>query len=97
MPTTRAAVRAEILGTVRRGYTVEQAARFLQYDPVAVEYWLRTGCIDGQRDARSGEWRVTPAALIAFLKDAKEPMPTGTSGHSHEREIELTLRPAPGC
>ena len=95
MPTTRAAVRADILGTVRRGYTVEQAARFLQYDPSAIEYWLRTGHIDGQRDARSGEWRVSAAALVAFLRDAKEPMPTGSTGA--EREVELVLLPAPGC
>jgi hypothetical protein len=80
---------------VRRGYTIEQAARFMQYAPEAVEYWLRTGQLDGQRDQRSGEWRVSAGALIDFLRDAREPMPTGA--HGAERERELVLQPVPGC
>jgi hypothetical protein len=59
-------------------YSLDDAARFLQYDREAVLYWLRTGHLAGRRDARSGEWIITNRDLIAFIRTANEPMPTGS-------------------
>ncbi len=39
-------------------------------------YWLRMGHIEGRRDKRSGEWRIQPHALIEFLRESQEPLPT---------------------
>ena len=62
------------------GYTVEEVARFLQYDLQAVRYWLRTGHLAGRFDERLGDWRVTANELVAFLRQTSEPMPTGVIG-----------------
>jgi len=62
------------------GYTVEEVARFLQYDLQAVRYWLRTGHLAGRYDERLGDWRVTATELVAFLRQTSEPMPTGVVG-----------------
>ncbi len=62
------------------GYTVEEVARFLQYDLQAVRYWLRTGHLAGRFDERLGDWRVTATELVAFLRQTSEPMPTGVIG-----------------
>ena len=62
------------------GYTVEEVARFLQYDRQAVGYWLRTGHLAGRYDERLGDWRVTATDLVAFLRQTSEPMPTGVVG-----------------
>lgn len=62
------------------GYTVEEVARFLQYDLRAVRYWLRTGHLAGRYDERLGDWRVTATDLVAFLRGTSEPMPTGVDG-----------------
>lgn len=61
-----------------QGYSLEDAADFLEYDRVTVEYWLRMGHIDGQWDARRNTWKIKPQALIDFLRQSHEPMPTGT-------------------
>ena len=58
-------------------YTLEEAARFLQFDREAVLYWLRTSRLNGHCDPRSGEWVITNRDLIAFLRSAEDPMPTG--------------------
>lgn len=62
------------------GYTVEEVARFLQYDLRAVRYWLRTGHLEGRFDEQLGDWRVTATDLVAFLRQTSEPMPTGVVG-----------------
>jgi hypothetical protein len=62
------------------GYTVEEVARFLQYDREAVRYWLRTGHLNGTYDEQLGDWRVTATELVAFLRQTSEPMPTGVVG-----------------
>jgi hypothetical protein len=62
------------------GYTVEEVARFLQYDRQAVRYWLRTGHLTGRYDERIGDWRVTATDLVSFLRQTSEPMPTGVVG-----------------
>lgn len=59
------------------GYSVEDAADFLEYDRSAIEYWLRMGHLDGEWDSRVGRWRIRPQALIDFLRQSREPMPTG--------------------
>ncbi|HEX5164293.1 MAG TPA: helix-turn-helix domain-containing protein [Thermomicrobiales bacterium] len=66
--------------TTLYGYTVEEVARFLQYDKRAVRYWLRTGHLEGRYDERLGDWRVTATELVAFLRQTSEPMPTGVRG-----------------
>ena len=66
--------------TTLYGYTVEEVARFLQYDRQAVRYWLRTGHLAGRYDERLGDWRVTATELVAFLRQTSEPMPTGVEG-----------------
>lgn len=58
-------------------YSAGEAAEFLQFDPAAVEYWLRMGHLLGDWDERGQRWRIQPQALIDFLHEAGEPMPTG--------------------
>ena len=59
------------------GYTVDEVARFLQYDQSAVRYWLRTGHLRGRIDPAIEDWRVTANDLVTFLRQSSEPMPTG--------------------
>jgi hypothetical protein len=80
-------VARRIAGRWQRGYTVDEAANFLQYDRDAVAYWLRTGHLNGLLDTRSGEWLVTTRDLIAFIRDSNEPMPTGASGQLGELRL----------
>lgn len=61
-------------------YSLDDAARFLQYDRETVRYWLRTGHLAGRRDPRTGEWVITNRDLIAFIRTGNEPMPTGVRG-----------------
>ena len=60
-----------------QGYSLDDAADFLEYDRKAVEYWLRMGHLKGDWDVRSSRWTISPQALIDFLKQSREPMPTG--------------------
>lgn len=71
------------------GYTVEEVARFLQYDRRAVRYWLRTGHLAGRFDERLGDWRVTATELVAFLRQTSEPMPTGVIGDLNQPDDVL--------
>lgn len=65
-----------------QSYSLEDAADFLEYDRSAIEYWLRMGHLEGQWDARRGCWRIKPQALLDFLRQAREPMPTGRCSRS---------------
>lgn len=60
-----------------QGYSLDDAADFLEYDRKAVEYWLRMGHLNGDWDARSSRWTISPQSLIDFLRQSCEPMPTG--------------------
>ena len=60
-----------------QAYSLEDAADFLEYDRSAIEYWLRMGHLDGQWDNQRGCWRIKPRALLDFLRQAREPLPTG--------------------
>lgn len=71
------------------GYTVDEVARFLQYDRRAVRYWLRTGHLTGRFDAQIGDWRVTATELVAFLRQTSEPMPTGIGGTLDQHDEAL--------
>lgn len=67
------------------GYTVDEVARFLQYDPESVRYWLRTGNLVGQLDPKTGDWNVTATELVSFLRQSTGPAPDGPaqpSSHS---------------
>lgn len=64
------------------GYTVDEVSRFLQYDPSAVRYWLRTGHLAGSFDPAIDDWRVTANDLVIFLRQSSEPMPTGVVVYS---------------
>ena len=74
------------------GYTVAEVARFLQFDPNAIRYWLRTGQLAGQFDATISDWRVTPSDLVTFLRQSSEPMPTGIVTQ-HHASVVLTEEP----
>jgi hypothetical protein len=71
------------------GYTVEEVARFLQYDRQAVRYWLRTGHLAGRYDERIDDWRVTATDLVSFLRQTSEPMPTGVVGNFSQPDAVL--------
>jgi hypothetical protein len=76
------------------GYTVDEVARFLQYDSEAVRYWLRTGHLVGQIDAQSGDWRVPASELVSFLRQSTEPMPTGVAHTSRPSHQTMTVSSA---
>jgi hypothetical protein len=59
-----------------RTYSLDEAAEFLEFDEQALAYWLRMGHLPASRDRRTGEWQIEPQALIEFLREAQEPMPT---------------------
>jgi hypothetical protein len=65
-----------------QAYSLEDAADFLEYDRSAIEYWLRMGHLDGQWDHQRRCWRIKPQALLDFLRQAREPMPTGRCSRS---------------
>ena len=62
-------------GTDRRGYTVDEAARMLQFHPDALRYWLRVGELNGVRLGRRDEWLIGPDALTLFLRQNGEVAP----------------------
>jgi hypothetical protein len=68
-------------------YSLEDAADFLEYDRSAIEYWLRMGHLDGQWDSQRGCWRIKPQALLDFLRQAREPMPTGRCSRSSAARV----------
>lgn len=78
------------------GYTVEEVSRFLQYDEQAIRYWLRTGHLEGRRDAQLGDWRITPSDLVAFLRGSSEPMPTGVVFPS-QSQLTFAADPEPAA
>lgn len=84
-----ALVRRTSKATKLYGYTVEEVARFLQYDRQAVGYWLRTGHLAGRYDEQVGDWRVTATDLVAFLRQTSEPMPTGVVGDLSQSDEAL--------
>lgn len=54
------------------GYSVTDVARYLQFAPESIIYWLRTGNLLGERHPVTGEWRVHPQNLVAFLRSHTE-------------------------
>ena len=60
-----------------RWYSLAEVAEFTEFDMSALEYWLRMGHLPGEWDAKAQEWRIRPEAIIEFLRQANEPMPTG--------------------
>ncbi len=58
-------------------YGLAEASAFMGFDAKAVEYWLRMGHLPGSWDEKSGDWKIRPQALVEFLHEAGEPMPTG--------------------
>ena len=62
-----------------RTYSFDEVVEFLEFDPRAVAYWLRMGHLAGHQDRQTGEWKIQPQALIDFLREAHEPMPTGVA------------------
>jgi hypothetical protein len=69
------------------GYTVAEVARFLQFDPQAIRYWLRTGHLVGQFDQTIADWRIEPCDLVTFLRQSSEPMPTGIVTQIHSSVV----------
>ena len=69
------------------GYTVAEVARFLQYDPQAIRYWLRTGHLHGRFDQLIADWRIDPCDLVTFLRQSSEPMPTGIVTEHHSSVV----------
>lgn len=64
------------------GYTVDEVARFLQYDVESVRYWLRTGHLVGQQNPRTGDWSVTATELVSFLRQSVESAPAAAARQS---------------
>ncbi len=60
----------------RRGYSVSEVATILQFHPDTVTYWLRTGELNGMRDDDANDWLVAPEALVAFLRQNGETLPS---------------------
>lgn len=60
-----------------RWYSLAEVAEFLEFDESALDYWLRMGHLAGEWDAKAQQWRIRPDAIIDFLRQADEPMPTG--------------------
>jgi hypothetical protein len=75
----------------QRGYSLEDAADFLEYDRKTIEYWLRMGHLAGEWDKRSSGWTISPQSLIDFLKQSREPLPTGT-GFRKQKQPGLSSR-----
>ena len=75
-----------------RTYSLDEAAEFLEFDRRTVAYWLRMGHLPGRLDTRTGDWRIQPQALIEFLREAQEPMPTGLA--EREDVVVTAERPA---
>jgi hypothetical protein len=61
------------------GYSLDDAADFLEYDRSAIEYWLRMGHLSGEWDDQRSTWKIRPQAIIDFLRQSREPMPTGAT------------------
>ena len=78
----------------QRGYSLEDAASFLEYDCRTIEYWLRMGHLSGEWDKRSSGWKISPQSLIDFLKQAREPMPTGASSRRTTKSAISSPEPA---
>lgn len=78
-----------------RTYTVDEAAEFLQFDRTTLEYWLRMGHIVGSWNEEEADWRVQPQALVDFLHEAGEPMPTGVAVSADQsKEVQTERVPA---
>ncbi|MFW6075482.1 MAG: helix-turn-helix domain-containing protein [Chloroflexota bacterium] len=77
-----------------RTYTLDEAAEFLQFDRTTLEYWLRMGHIVGSWDEEEEGWRVRPTALLDFLHEAGEPMPTGVTLNSDSNKVQPERVPA---
>lgn len=75
-------------------YSAGEAAEFLQFDRASVEYWLRMGHLLGDWDKQGQRWRIAPQALIDFLHEANEPMPTGVSSPARNNEVRTERVPA---
>lgn len=80
-------------GHEQRSYTFDEAVAFLGFDSAAVEYWLRMGHIPASRD-ENGAWKIRPQALVAFLVEAGEPMPTGVNSCSLNKRVGTERVPA---
>jgi hypothetical protein len=68
-----------------QGYSLEDTADFLEFDRTTVEYWLRMGHLAGEWDSRRSCWNVSPQSIIDFLRQSREPMPTGTAYRGERR------------
>lgn len=68
-----------------QGYSLDDAAEFLEYDRKTIEYWLRMGHLSGEWDTRRANWKISPQSLIDFLRQAREPMPTGATFRRNQR------------
>ena len=82
--------------TVKRtqGYSLDDAADFLEYDRKAVEYWLRMGHLKGDWDVQMSRWTISPQSLIDFLKQSREPMPTGAGYRMRRQPTAASAVPA---
>jgi hypothetical protein len=75
------------------GYTVDEVARFLQYDIESVRYWLRTGHLVGQLDSRTGEWSVSATELVGFLRQSVETSPAAAAQQSLHSRLSTGASP----
>ena len=78
----------------QRRYSLEDAADFLEYDRKTIEYWLRMGHLDGEWDKHSSGWKISPQSLIDFLKQSREPLPTGAGSRRTKQPVISSPAPA---
>ncbi len=69
--------------TREQGYSLDEAAEFLEFDRKTVEYWLRMGHLHGDWDGRRSNWVISAEALVEFLRESGEPVPYGSRYRPH--------------
>jgi len=77
----------------QRCYNLSEAAEFLGFDETSVAYWLRMGHLPGTWDSQRECWSVRPDELLAFLRAAGEPFPTGARARIVRPKPSFDLRP----
>jgi excisionase family DNA binding protein len=71
-----------LVSRLRRGLTLQEAARLIQFHHETVRYWLRVGELRGTRTPAGDDWTIELEDLLVFLRANGEipPWSMPTSG-----------------